>query len=484
MVPENLRFGGGVAGTVFNPVVAAVVVLIGILMCCLPRNKAIVPFLLGCILIPSDQILVVAGLHFPLLRILIFFGMIRIFIIRGSGKWRLFSGGVNGLDKSLVLLSIVSAVAGVLLLRTGQAVTFELGEVWTALGAYFLLRYLIRDDEDVVRVIRIFAIVVVVLGVVMLTERLMRGWNPYTLLGGARAQNYAADMMRGGVVRAMGSFAQPILAGTFGAVMVSLFIGLWLWKKEYRGSAIFGIAGAMLMMVSSNSSTPLMGCLAGLVGLCLWPIRSAMRLVRWGIIATLIGLQLVMTSPVWHIITHFDISGSSYHRYELIDQCIRHFWDWWLVGTNSNANWGWDMWDTANQYVSDAYHGGLLGLVCFIAIIAYGFKYLGRARKAATDKKQALFFWALGATLLAYVVSFFGISLWDQSIVGWYLLLAIISAVAVPQRAKAAVPVEPIWSVKLPPKVVDVPVGLHGRERSPTAQQQVHASWQRHSNER
>ena len=109
-----------------------------------------------------------------------------------------------------------------------------------------------------------------------------------------------------------------------------------------------------------------------------------MRLVRWGIIATLIALQLVMKSPVWHIITHFDISGSSYHRYELIDQCIHHFWDWWLVGTNSNANWGWDMWDTANQYVSNAYHGGLLGLIFFIAIIAYGFKYLGRARKAAT----------------------------------------------------------------------------------------------------
>ena len=109
--------------------------------------------------------------------------------------------------------------------------------------------------------------------------------------------------------------------------------------------------------------------------------------------------------------------------------------------------------------------------------------WVGRERRRR-DKKQALFFWALGATLLAYVVSFFGISLWDQSIVGWYLLLAIISAVAVPQKAKAAVPVEPIWSPKFAPKVVDVPVGLHGRERLSTAQQRVHASWQRRSNER
>lgn len=483
MVPENLRFGGGVSGTVLNPAVAVVIVLIGVFICFLPRHKAIVPFLLGCILIPSDQILVVAGLHFPVLRILVLFGMIRIFIIRGRGKWKLFSGGMNGLDKSLVLLAVVSAVAGILLLRTGQAVTFELGELYTALGTYFLLRCLIRDDEDVVRVLRSLAFIVVVLGVVMLSERLMKGWNPYTLLGGARSRNYAADMMRGGAVRAMGSFAQPIIAGTFGAVLVPLFIGLWLWKKEYRSTAIVGVAGATVMMVSSHSSTPFMGCLAGLAGLCLWPIRSAMRLVRWGIIATLVSLQLVMKSPVWHIITRFDFSGSSYHRYQLIDQCIRHFGDWWLVGTSSNADWGWDMWDTANQYVSNAYHGGLLGLIFFIAIITYGFKYLAFARKAANDKKQALFFWALGATLLAYVVSFFGISLWDQSIVGWYLLLAIISAVAVPQKAKAAVPLEPAWSSRFASKA-EVPVGLHGRERLSTAQQRVHAPWQRRGNER
>ena len=86
MEPENLRFGGGVAGTVFNPAVALIVVIAGVLICCLPRKKAIIPFLVVSLLLPGDQILVVAGLHFPLLRILIFFGMIRIFIIKGPGS--------------------------------------------------------------------------------------------------------------------------------------------------------------------------------------------------------------------------------------------------------------------------------------------------------------------------------------------------------------------------------------------------------------
>ena len=68
----------------------------------------------------------------------------------------------------------------------------------------------------------------------------------------------------------------------------------------------------------------------------------------------LVGLHLVMHGPVWSIIEHIDLTGSSssYHRYMLIDNLIRHFRDWWLLGTTDNPNWGFDMWDTSNQYVS------------------------------------------------------------------------------------------------------------------------------------
>jgi O-antigen ligase len=98
------------------------------------------------------------------------------------------------------------------------------------------------------------------------------------------------------------------------------------------------------------------------------------------------------------------------------------------------------MWDTANQYVSNAVNGGLLSLILFIAILVYGFRYLGNARRTATDKNQALFFWSLAVALFVHVVSFFGISYWDQSIVGWYALLAFISATAVPQKMNASLP--------------------------------------------
>jgi hypothetical protein len=426
--------------------VALVMIVSGVLMLFLPHRKVIVPFLLASILIPADQVLVIAGLHFPVLRVLILFGLIRILILKLQGK-SVFSGGLNKIDLSLILLSVTNAVAGVLLFKTSQAFVFQVGALYSALATYFLLRCVIRDHEDVVRAIRTLAFIVVVLSGVMICEQLMNGWNPYFFLGGARG-NWA--MERDGAIRAMGSFGQPLLAGTFGAVAVPLFLGLWLKENRYRLTAVIGMVGATTMTIASHSSTCLTGLLAGLLALCLWPVRSMMRLIRWGLVITLVSLHMVMKAPVWHLISRIDFTGgsSSWQRYNLIDTCIWHFWDWWLVGTSSNGDWGWDMWDTANQYVSDAYSGGLLGLIFLVAIIVCGFKYVGRARQAATDKQQALFLWALGATLFAYTISFIGISLWDQSIVEWYMLLALIGVVAVPRaqtvNGKIEAAVEPI----------------------------------------
>jgi len=165
----------------------------------------------------------------------------------------------------------------------------------------------------------------------------------------------------------------------------------------------------------------------------MWPLRKKMRAVRWGIVAMLIGLQLVMKAPIWHLLTRTAgvFGGSGWHRAMLIENFVYHFFDWCLIGTKNNPNWGWSMWDVDNAYVGAGLTGGLLGFILFLAVFVYAYRMIGVARrKAEGSPRDARLIWAIGAALFANTVAFFGIVYFDQSIVAWYALLVMISVIS------------------------------------------------------
>ena len=433
--PDHLKFGGGVTESVFSPVVLLLVLIACAFICFGPRRKALTAFLIASILVPIDQIVVVGALHFPMLRILALFGLMRMAYETVTSRTPVFSGGLNRIDSAMILGATFTAIDGVLLYQQVGAIINQLGVLYTAFGLYFLLRYLVREKEDAEHLIRVLAFVAVIVAAVMATEHLT-GHNPiYQMFGGSRASMYSSVVERDGKLRATGSFSHPLLAGTFGAILAPLFVALWCWNKKNRSVAVVGIVASTVITLASNSSTPVLAYCAGILGLCFWPMRNFMRPIRWAIVLTLVTLHLSMKAPVWHLISRIDLTGSSsgYHRYMLVDQFIRRFSEWWLFGVKDTSHWGWDMWDTANQYVSVGENSGVLPFLFLLATIVYAFKRLGKARVAAGergDKRSELFLWCLGATLFANVVGFFGISFWDQTAVEWYAILATITAAA------------------------------------------------------
>ena len=426
-MPE--RFGGG-SETQVHPIIVLAMLLAAALILFVPRKRVIVPFLAAVLLIPMDQVLVLGPFHFPMLRLLIALGWVPM-LLRSTPGERIFSGGFNGMDKAVVFWAGFTAIATVALWQDTAALNNQAGLLYTVFGLYFVLRSLVRDEQDVQRAISALAYVSAVIAVIMVVEQITHH-NPYVLLGGSRAWTRETLMVREGGLRSLGPFQHPILAGVFGAISLPLFVGLW-WKRGSARAAVLGILASTIIVVTSESSTPLLAYLGGIFALCMWPLRRQMRIIRWGLLIALIGLHLVMKAPVWALIARIDLTGgsSSYHRYMLVDQCIRHFSDWWLLGVKETASWGWDMWDLANQYVAVADTTGLIPLIFFLAILVFGFKYLGRARKAVEgERQQERFIWALCAALFANCVAFFGISYSDQTMVSWYLLLSIIWAVA------------------------------------------------------
>ena len=346
MEPQNIRFGGGAGETLLHPLVAVGMLIAVILILCLPRRYAIAPLLFAVFTIPLAQVVVLAGIHFTVLRILILAGLIR----RATSKQTVFAGGFNTIDRFVTLWALSSLIIISLQWMEMQALIKGLGDFLDTLGGYYVVRFLIRDLEDVRLTIKALIAVTVVMGVCMINEQITHR-NVFGLLGGLSI----TPQIRDGKLRSQGAFGVYIDAGMFGAILAPLLVWLWSFKKS-RIAVLLGMAGATVMMITCNSSTPLLALAGGIIGLCFWPLRSRMRVFRWGLVLTLVVIHLSMKAPVWALINHVDLTGSSsgFHRYILVDNFIRHFSDWWLLGFKYYDSWGWDMWDLSNQYVSVA----------------------------------------------------------------------------------------------------------------------------------
>ena len=429
MPPEHARtFAGGATETSLAPIVLIAMIIAILLILVLPRKYALVPLFFVLLLVPVEQQVVLGGVHLFVSRILILFGLFKMFLTKLISHGDLAGGGFNSIDRAFLGCSLCQAAAAVLLFRSTDAFVNQSGLLLDFVGGYFLLRFLIQDEEDIFRVIKCFALVGLIVGVCMVGE-LYTLHNVFGSIGGRLIPD-----IREGRIRAQGPFSHELMAGAFGATLVTLFVLLWKNGKA-KAMAAIGFVGAGLMTWASNSSTSLLSFAAGVLAICFWPMRKSMRKVRWGIVFGLIGLQLVMKAPVWFLIARIDLTGGSsgYHRAELVDTFIRHFWDWWLIGVKDTGVWGWDMWDAQNQFVNVGEAGGLAALVLFIAMISRCFSKLGDARKLADgDSNKEWFLWLLGAALFSHIVTFFGVNYFDQMKFAWFAMLAMVPVVTTP----------------------------------------------------
>jgi hypothetical protein len=435
-LPDNYYFGGGGDTSITLP--ALVLVLAAMIsIIAAPRKFLMIPLLMA-VLLPLGATVVILGLHFPALRLVLAAGWFRLVARRDIQVPRM-----NALDKVFLVWALFNSICFSILWGTVGAVTNRLGFLSTTLGTYFLVRFVICDKTDVIRVIRLLAITIAIIAPAMVTEHLTQR-NAFSILGSPPLAS-----IRDGAVRAEGPFSHPIIAGTIGAMLLPLFIGLWRQGKENRVISGVGVAASIAMAIASSSSTPLMTCAAGTFALLLWRFRTHLRVFRWGLALSILSLHLVMKAPVWMLISRTGgaMGGSGYHRAMLIDDFVRHFTEWCLVGTRTNALWGYDMWDVDNAFVANGVSGGLITFVAFIALMVRAYKQVGKSLKLtrAAHRDERLV-WAIGASLFANTVGFFGIVYFDQSVLIWYSLLAIVSATAVffveapPASLKSEVP--------------------------------------------
>ena len=95
------------------------------------------------------------------------------------------------------------------------------------------------------------------------------GRNVFSIFGGV--PEFA--LIRDGKIRAQAVFAHPIVAGTVGANLLALFIGLWWQRGKSKMLAGAGVVSALVMTIASSSATPVAAC--GVAGRTLHVARAA-----------------------------------------------------------------------------------------------------------------------------------------------------------------------------------------------------------------
>jgi hypothetical protein len=408
------------------------VLIMGSLMLFFPRRLAVLPMLCATCLMTLGQGITIGPLHFTIFRIVIFFGLIRVVFRR-----EIFSIRLHSIDKILFLYTITSVTAYIILRKgSSEAITNQLGFIYNSLFLYAVLRSLILDWEDINLIFKMIALIFILLALAMMLEK-ATGRNLFSVFGGVRE----FTMTREGRLRCQGPFAHPILAGTVGATSLPLMISIWFQNARKKWIGGMGIIAATIITVTSASSGPAVTYMVVLIGIAAWRLRDYMREVRWLILLSVIGLHIVMKAPVWALIGRLSevIGGTGWHRVMLIDAAIRHFDEWWLLGTDYTRHWmptgvSWSEkhTDITNQFISVGIDGGLISLIFFILIILFCFRNIGiKLKEAHPESSEKFTLWCMGVTLLGHLVSFTSVHYFDQIIIMWYLLIALITTVSI-----------------------------------------------------
>jgi hypothetical protein len=429
---------GTVDSTTASALGLTITLFLGALLFVLPRRYAPIPMLIIGAYMTYGEIINIAGFHFMMMRVMILIGWLRLLI---RGEFKILK--LNKLDVVFLCWLAAHFLISVLREQTADALVYQLGFAYNALGLYFLFRCLIQDTDDYDVILKSLAIIAIPLALIFVME-MTTGRNIFAAFGGV--PEYSE--IREGRLRCQGPFRHPILAGTFGATLFPLFVSLYI-KKGDKLLAMFALIASLVIVAASASSGPLLALIGAVIALAMWPVRRSMRQIRWGILITIIALHFYMKAPVWYLISHIsDIAGGSgWHRSELINQAIIHFDSWWLMGTSDTAYWlpynlslgSGEATDITNQFISEGVNGGIVTLSLFILLIVMSYKYIGHELNIAKSKPKhmEIVVWCLGVSLFAHLLSFISVTYFDQMMIYWYLLLSIIAVMNMPTKRKA-----------------------------------------------
>lgn len=398
-------------------------ILLVILTFVIGRKYFLLPYLIAACFIPADQRIIVMGLDFTPLRLLIVAGVGRLFLRRELRSIRL-----NTFDKTLAAWALSGATIYVIQWLNMGAVIYRCGRLFDIFGMYWVFRQGIRSWSDVHFIFAVLALCALVMTPFVAFEW-TTGSNPFVFLGKAQTA------IRGGSHRCQASFPHSIIMGLFWATLVPVFVGLSK-QKRWKHLCWAATVASVLMVFSTNSSTPITTLIIIVAVLAIFRYRAYGRQIAYAICGSVVGLHLVMQAPVWHLISRIQVvpGSTGYHRYRLIDAAIRHFHEWALLGTRSTVHWGPWLYDITNWYIRQGIDGGFITLLLFVILLVMAVRIPGRYSLQNIPHDQQWLAWCICGSVIGHCVSFLGVSYFGQVRMLLYLTFAVVGMMSDKQK--------------------------------------------------
>jgi hypothetical protein len=415
-----------------QPAVIITLSILAILVIVLPRKYVIAPIMAAVCYLNASTGLQIGPAHFPPVRILILISLIRE-VFRGNIKPRW-----NKLDQAFFFWSIWTAMAYFLRVQTFAAFNFLAGAAIDVTGGYTVARICISTREDILFYLKTYALIMIPFAVIMIIEQI-KHFNVFSFVG-APVTSY----IRSGRYRGNGTFG-PILSGTYGAIGAILTIPLVISSSKSKVIYLIAVIAGVTITFAGATSGAIMTLFYGLIALGCWYIRYQMKYIRIASVFMIIILSLFMKAPIWYLIAKISdfMGGTGWHRSYLIDQAIRYFGDWWLVGISVTGYWmpyqlADGNADITNQFLAQGVNGGIVPMLLYILVVVRAFKFIGMGLKNAQvlSKKDQFIIWGLGCALFGHVATFFNVSYYNSIRVLFYFQLAVIALLSVPIPSK------------------------------------------------
>jgi hypothetical protein len=362
-----------------------------------------------------NQRIIFLGLDFPLLRILLLVGIIKLIL---AGKTRVIQW--NKFDTLIFTWLIIGSCAYIIQQATVAATINRLGYIFDSLATYWFCRQIVQNWEDVFFTIKIFSILAIITAPLIALEHWQIA-NFFSFFGPVEG------CFHRGRFRAAGPFPHFIMMGCFWALALPFF---YARIKVLRNNLFYWLAclSAMSNVYFSASSTPLMTTGSIILFWLFYSCRMHGKIIFKLTCCFLLVLHLVMKAPVWHLISRVNVFGGStgWHRFFLFDNFVNHISEWFFVGTKSTAHWGYGQEDITNQLVLEGVRGGFVTLLLFIIIIYNAVKIPGAYSLGNINTEVKLMSWGICVAMLGHFITFWGVSYFGQIDILLYFTFALV----------------------------------------------------------